>query len=124
MRAQNRAHFVGRYLNHAVSFEAVTMAFASMQQYNNWKNNNALGPRMMENGLCKYGEIWLNMDKINIYKKGIAVRMKSQLFSYFHQNKNFQKTIGASLKVTSGTTEVTNGTWNDTFIMSYFTCRV
>ncbi len=35
--------------------------------------------------------------------------MKSQFFSYFHQNKTFQKIFAASLKVTSSTTEVTNG---------------
>ncbi len=31
----------------------------------NWKNNNSLGPRMMQNVLRKYGEIYLNMDQIS-----------------------------------------------------------
>ncbi len=47
--AQNRAHFVRRYLKHAVSSEAVTVVFASMQSTTNWENNSSLGPRMMEN---------------------------------------------------------------------------
>ncbi len=58
-----------RYLKHAVSSEAVTMAFALCNSTTNWKNNNSLGPRMMENGLCKYGEISLNMDQISYKKK-------------------------------------------------------
>ncbi len=77
----------------------------------NWKNNSSLSLRMMQNGLCKYGEIWRNMDKFNTKK--IAVRTISQSLSYFHQNKSFKKTIAASLRVLSSTTEMTNGTWND-----------
>ncbi len=70
----------------------------------NWKNNSSLGFRMMENGLCKYGEMWQNMDKINKTKTKMAVRMKSQNLSYFHQNKTFKKAIPASFKVSSSTT--------------------
>ncbi len=34
-----------------------------------WKNNSSLGPRLMENGLCKYGDIWINIDKFTPKKK-------------------------------------------------------
>ncbi len=62
----------------------------------NWKNNSSLGPRMMENGLRKYGEIWLNMDKFN-QKKAKWLRERSHIFSsYFHQNKTFKKNIAES----------------------------
>ncbi len=43
----------------------------------NWKNNSSLGPRMLENGLRKYGEILLNMDKFTLKKPKIAVNFEA-----------------------------------------------
>ncbi len=51
--AQNRAHFVRRYLKHAVSSEAVTVVVLC-NSTTNWKNNSSLGPRMQ---LEQHGEI-------------------------------------------------------------------
>ncbi len=55
----------------------------------NWKNNSSLGRRIMENGLCKYGEIWRNMDKFN--QKKIAVRTISHFSLVFSPKQEFQK---------------------------------
>ncbi len=46
----------------------------------NWENNSSPGPHTMENGLCKYGEIWIDMDKFNWKKTKMAVRTISQFF--------------------------------------------
>ncbi len=62
----------------------------------NWKYNSSLGPRMMANGLCKYGEIWLNMDKFNKKKQNRCDNDLTFFSLYFHQNKTFQKNIARS----------------------------
>ncbi len=55
----------------------------------NWKNNNALGPHMMENGLCKYGEICLNMDKISLKKN--RCENEITIFFIFWPKQDFHK---------------------------------
>ncbi len=51
---------------------------------------------MMENGLCKYGEIWLNMDKLYPKKKQNGYENDITIFSYLHQNKTFKKNIAGN----------------------------
>ncbi len=59
----------------------------------NRKNKSSLGLRMMENGLCKYGEIWLNMDKLYQKKGRMAMRMISQFFHIYIKTRLSKKTL-------------------------------
>ncbi len=75
-----------RYLKHAVSSGAVICNSTT-----NWKNNNSLGPRMMQNELRKYGEICLNTDKISYKKKQNRCENEITIFFIFPPKKKFDQ---------------------------------